>query len=258
MAIFIKTAKEIDTMREGGLRHARILRELAELVRSGVSSQTLEDKAREFIEREGGKAAFLNYKPYGAKVPFPAALCVSVNDEVVHGIPNGKKPKILKDGDIVSLDLGFSYKGLITDAAVTIAVGKVAAPIKKLLAKTEEALYAGIKVAKAGKTTGDIGVAIEMIGDKAGFGIVDILAGHGVGRHVHEDPYVPNFGEKGEGETLKVGMTIAIEPMFNLGTKNLMLDRDGYTYRTADGKMSAHFEHTVLITEKGAEILTKV
>jgi methionyl aminopeptidase len=257
MAILIKTAKEIETMREGGKRHARILRELAALVHPGVSSQALEDEARVLIEREGGTAAFLNYKPYGAKTPFPAALCLSVNDEVVHGIPNGKMPKILKDGDIVSLDLGFTYKGLITDAAVTVAVGKIDAASKRLLSKTEEALYAGITSAKAGKKTGDVGFAIQVIGDKADFGIVDMLSGHGVGRHVHEDPYVPNFGTKGKGETLVAGMTIAIEPMFNLGTKDIVLDKDGYTYRTEDGARSAHFEHTILITEKGAEILTK-
>lgn len=257
MAIFIKTAKQIDTMREGGKKHARILRELAALVKPGISSQMLEDKARALIAREGGTAAFLGYKPYGAQKPFPAALCVSINDEVVHGIPNGTHAKILKNGDIVSLDLGFSYKGLITDAAVTVAVGKIDAVSKKLLAVTDEALYAGIKKAKAGKTTGDIGATIFTIGKKAGFGIVEELAGHGVGRYVHEDPYVPNFGMKGDGEILLAGMTVAIEPMFNLGTKDIVLERDGYTYRTADRKRSAHFEHTILITEKGAEILTK-
>jgi len=255
MAIFIKTEKEIEIMREGGKRHARILRELSKLAVAGVSSQELEEKAIVLIEKEGGKASFLGYKPYGARSPFPAALCVSVNDEVVHGIPN--PGKILKEGDIVSLDLGFTYKGLITDAAVSFCVGKADAASKKLLAVTEEAMYAGIKKAKAGNTTGDIGSAVFAVGKKAGFGIVDILSGHGVGRHVHEDPYVPNFGEKGDGEALVAGMTICIEPMFNMGTKDLILEKDGYTYRTEDGKPSAHFEHTVLITEKGAEILTK-
>ena len=257
MAIIIKTEKEIEIMRECGKRHARILQKLASLAKPGISSQTLEDKAREYISNEGGTAPFLGYKPWGAKKPYPAALCLSINDEVVHGIPNGANARDLKDGDIVSLDLGFSYKGLITDAAITIAVGKINAESKKLLVVTEEALYAGIKKAKAGNTTGDIGAAVEAIGEKAGFGIIDILSGHGVGRHVHEDPYVPNFGVKGGGEILKAGMTIAIEPMFNIGTKDIVLGRDGYTYKTADGKRSAHFEHTILITEKGAEILTK-
>lgn len=257
MAIFIKTAREIELMREGGKRHAKILRELAAMIKPGISSQTLEDKAREFIGRDGGTAPFLGYKSKGSKRAFPAALCVSINDEVVHGLPNGKTPKILKEGDIVSLDLGFAYKGLITDAAVTVGVGKINPEDKRLLAITEEALYVGIKAAKAGNTTGDIGSAIFAIGKKASFGIVDILSGHGVGRYVHEDPYVPNFGDSGEGTLLKSGMTIAIEPMFNLGTKEIVLDKDGQTYRTVDGKWSAHFEHTILITEKGPEILTK-
>jgi len=257
MAILIKTSEEIEIMRECGKRHARILRALAEAIKPGVSSYELENKARELTKKEGGKSPFLGYKPYGAKTPFPAVLCLSINDEVVHGIPNGPIEKFLKEGDIVSLDLGFLYKGLITDAAVTVGVGKIDAKAKKLLAVTEEAMYAGIKVAKAGNTTGDIGAAIEAIGKKNSFGIVDILAGHGVGRLVHEDPYVPNFGHKGEGAKLRVGMTIAIEPMFNLGTKELTIDDDDWTFRTADGKFSAHFEHTVLITEKGADILTK-
>jgi len=257
MAILIKTAKEIAIMREGGKRHAKILRELATLVKPGISSQFLEDKARELSVREGGKPAFLGYKPWGAKRSFPAALCVSVNEEVVHGIPNGAYEKILKNGDIVSLDFGFLYKGLITDAAVTVPVGKIDAVSKKLISKTEEAMYVGIKKAKAGNTTGDIGSAIFDIGKKADFGIIDILSGHGVGRHVHEDPYIPNFGMRGEGDVLKSGMTICIEPMFNLGTKEIFIAKDGYTYCTADGKRSAHFEHTILVTEKGAEILTK-
>ncbi len=257
MAVIIKTKEEIEIMREGGKRHAKILRALSALVKPGVSSQMLENKAIELIALEDGKPSFLGYKPWGAKRPFPAALCVSINDEVVHGIPNGNSVKILKEGDIVSLDLGFTYKGLITDAAVTVGVGKINAASKKLLSKTEEAMYAGIKKAKAGATTGDIGSAVFAVGKKAGFGIVDILSGHGVGRFVHEDPYVPNFGDKGEGEILRAGMTICIEPMFNQGSKEIILERDGYTFRTADGKYSAHFEHTVLITEKGAEILTK-
>lgn len=257
MAIFIKTAKEISIMREGGKKHAMILRELAALVTPGLSTQVLEDKAREFIEREGGRPAFLGYKPYGARRPFPAALCVSINDEIVHGIPNGDRARILEEGDIVSLDLGLSYKNMITDAAITVPVGKINAAAKKLIAVTEEAMYAGIKKVKAGNTTGDIGSAIFAIGKKAKFGIVDELAGHGVGRHVHEDPYIPNFGMRGDGETLVSGMTICIEPMFNEGSKEIILERDGYTYRTADEKNSAHFEHTVLVTEKGSEILTK-
>jgi methionyl aminopeptidase len=208
------------------------------------------------IVKGGDKAAFLNYKPYGAKRPFPAALCVSVNDEVVHGIPN-EGDKILKEGDIVTLDLGLTHKGLITDAAITVPVGKISPELEHLLDTTEKALKAGIKAAKGGKRVGDISTAIERVGLAGKCGIVEELAGHGVGYDVHEDPYVPNYGEAGKGEALKPGMVIAIEPMFNLGGREVELDPDGYTFRTADGKPSAHFEHTVLITKGDAEVLTK-
>jgi methionyl aminopeptidase len=174
---------------------------------------------------------------------------------VVHGIPN-EQPKILKEGDVVSLDMGLVHKGMITDMAVTIPVGVIDEKAKKLLEVTEKGLSAGIKVVKVGGTTGDIGAAIETHANKAGFGIVRELAGHGVGYAVHEDPYVPNYGKKGEGTKLRAGMVIAIEPMFNEGGDDVVLGEDGYTYTTRDGSRSAHFEHTVLITEKGAEILT--
>jgi methionyl aminopeptidase len=257
MAIRIKTLRDINTLREGGKRHAFILAELARFVRPGISTLALEDLAMKLIREGGDKAAFLGYKPYGADRPYPAGLCVSINDEVVHGIPN-EQPKILKEGDIVSLDLGLVHKGMITDMAVTVPVGSISEESKKLLEITKKALQAGIKVAKGGGTTGDIGFAIEAHAIKAKFGIVRELAGHGVGYAVHEDPYVPNYGKKGEGEELRAGMVIAIEPMFNLGGDKVVLDPDGYTYRTKDGSRSAHFEHTVLITDKGCEILTKV
>jgi len=253
--ITIKKKEEIEILREGGKRHAYILGEVVKAAVSGVTTSALDELAYRLIKEGGDTPAFLQYKPYGAKRPYPASLCVSVNDEIVHGIPN-ETPKTLKEGDIVSLDLGLSHKGLITDMAVTIAVGEVSRDAKKLLKVTEEALTAGIKAAQAQGFVGDIGFAIESVIKPHGFGIVRELAGHGVGYKVHEDPYVPNFGQKGTGERLLPGMVIAIEPMVNLGGEEITLDDDGYTYRTKDGSLSAHFEHTILITEKGAEILT--
>lgn len=254
--ITIKSAKEIAILREGGKRHAAILHKVVGQVKPGISAAELNDYAQKLIIEGGDKAAFLDYQPYGAKRPYPASLCVSVNDEVVHGIPN-EKDKILKEGDIVSLDLGLIHEGMYTDMAVTVGVGKINADVEKLIANTKHALNVGIKIAKNGGYTGDIGNAIEKIGKANNYGIVEELAGHGVGYDVHEDPYVPNYGKQGSGSLLKVGMVLAIEPMFNLGTKRIYLDKDGHTYRTADGKPSAHFEHTVVITKNGAEILTQ-
>ncbi len=247
--------KDIAVLREGGQRHALILRELAAMVRPGVTAGELNTRAEDLIKEGGDAAAFLGYKPEGAPRPYPAALCVSINEEIVHGIPN-EKEKIIKEGDIVSLDLGLIHNGLITDSAVTVAAGTASKEAQKLLKMTQEALMAGIREAKGGRRVGDISSAIERVGVAGRFGIVEELAGHGVGYHVHEDPYVPNYGEAGRGDVLKPGMVIAIEPMFNLGTHKIKLDKDGYTYRTADGKPSAHFEHTILITKGDPEILT--
>lgn len=251
----IKTKQDIAILREGGKRHAYILKELVKMAKPGVHVIDLDTRAAELIREGGDMPAFLNYQPYGASRPYPATLCVSINDEIVHGIPT-EGDKVLKEGDIVSIDLGLIHKELITDAAVTVAVGSISPELSGLLTKTQEALMAGIKAAKGGARVGDISNAIQRIGVAEKYGIVEELAGHGVGYHVHEDPYVPNFGRAGKGELLKPGMVIAIEPMFNLGTKKIKLDADGYTYRTADGKPSAHFEHTVVITKSGAEILT--
>ena len=251
----IKTKQDITLLREGGMRHAFILKELVKMVRPGLAVADLDARAAELIQEGGDTPAFLNYQPYGASRPYPATLCVSINDEIVHGIPT-EGDKVLREGDIVSIDLGLIHKGLITDAAVTVPVGKVTPECAELLTVTKDALMAGIKAAKGGARVGDISSAIQRIGVAHKYGIVEELAGHGVGYHVHEDPYVPNFGHPGKGELLKPGMVIAIEPMFNLGTKKIKLDKDGYTYRTTDGKASAHFEHTVVITKEGAEILT--
>ncbi len=253
--INLKTKEDIAILREGGKRHAHILKEIVKMVKPGVHVADLDARAAELIREGGDLAAFLNYQPYGAVRPYPATLCVSINDEIVHGIPT-EGDKVLKEGDIVSIDLGLVHKELITDAAVTVAVGTISPELEKLLKTTKEALVAGIKAAKGGARVGDISNAIQRVGVAQGYGIVEELAGHGVGYHVHEDPYVPNYGQAGKGEILKPGMVIAIEPMFNIGTKKIKLDTDGYTYRTVDGKPSAHFEHTVVITKGGAEILT--
>ncbi|HFC76871.1 MAG TPA: type I methionyl aminopeptidase, partial [Candidatus Moranbacteria bacterium] len=206
---------------------------------------------------EGGdKPAFLNYKPEGSGFPYPASLCVSINDEVVHGISSGNN-RVLKEGDIVGIDLGLIHKGLITDMALTIPVGSIDEKAKKLIENTRQALYEGIKVVKDGATTGDIGHAIFNFAKQSGFGVVDDLGGHGVGKSVHENPFIPNIGEKGKGEKLKEGMVIALEPMLNEGSKDVFLADDGYTFKTRDGGRSAHFEHTIVVTKTGSEILTK-
>lgn len=253
--ITIKTKEDIQILREGGKRHAEILLALKEMVRPGVSARALDEEADRLIREGGDTPAFLNYQSWADSRPFPASLCVSINDEIVHGIPN-EQEKILKEGDIVSLDLGLIHKGLFTDAAITVPVGKVSPEVSTLIEATQKALMAGIKAAKGGNRVGDIGAAIERIGISHKYGIVEELCGHGVGYRMHEDPYVPNYGESGKGEVLKPGMVLAIEPIFNLGSRHVIMDTDGYTYRTKDGKSSAHFEHTILITKSGAEILT--
>jgi methionyl aminopeptidase len=270
--IKLKTKEDIAILREGGRRHAEIMKALVAMVKPGLTTQALEDEANRLIAAgKSGKgvdgavtpdqSAFLGYTPRGAKRPYPASLCVSINDEVVHGIPN-ERNRVLKSGDVVSLDLGLVHGGLITDMAVTVGVGKVAPEVTALLVETEKALMAGIDAAKGGKRVSDISMAIERVGRAKNYGIVEELSGHGVGYKVHEDPFVPNYvqgvrgGRGGKGEILSPGLVIAVEPMFNLGSKDVTLDSDGYTIRTLDGQPSAHFEHTILITKSDAEILT--
>ncbi len=254
MAIIIKTESEIDRLRRGGPILARILREVAKHAVSGVVTKSLDDLAVRLIAEANAKPAFLNYRPESADIPYPASLIVSINDEVVHGIP-GKR--VLKEGDIVSLDLGINFEGVFLDHAVTVPIGEITAKDRELLSVTEAALYAGIEaIVMPGGTIGDIGHAIESAIPKK-FGIVRTLSGHGVGRAIHEDPYVPNYGKAGKGEKLKPGMVIAIEPMVTRGSEDVVLLDDGYTLVTDDHSRAAHFEHTVLITETGAEILTK-
>jgi methionyl aminopeptidase len=255
--VTIKTEKEIEILREGGKRLATILQEVASLVAPGVSTDFLNTKAQEFIEAGGDKSAFLNYQPKGAARPFPASLCVSINDEVVHGIPN-EKPRMLQEGDVVSLDLGLIHKNMFTDHAVTVPVGKISKRAEKLLKVTRDAMYIGIDAMKPGKRTGDVGFAIQEYVKPHKLGIIEELAGHGVGYSVHEDPFVPNYGFKNEGVLLKPGMVLAIEPMFTLGESDIKVAKDGYTIKTVDKSLAAHFEHTVVITQDGAEILTSL
>lgn len=253
--IRIKTENEIVLLREGGKRLASVLAEVAKAVKPGVSSGELDALAIKLISELGDKPSFLHYKPAGAVRPFPAALCVSINDEVVHGIPSDRK---LEEGDVVGLDLGLNHGGLFTDHAVTVPVGEVGPAEKKLIAATKEALSVAIKVARSGNTLGDIGAAIQEVAKRNGLGIVRDLGGHGVGNKVHEEPTIANYGKKGTGLKLKAGMVLALEPMFNLGVDDVDFLPDGYTVKTADGSLSAHFEHTIVITYTGAEILTKI
>lgn len=243
-------------MKEGGKRHAFILSELRKKAVAGVSTQDLEDAARKLLEEGGDTGAFLNYTPRGSKRPYPAVLNISIDNEIVHGIPN-ENPRILQEGEVVSIDLGVLHKGLITDSAITVGVGKISEEDRKMLLHCEEALYKGIQQAKGGNRVGDISHAIESFIKPLGYGIPEGLAGHGVGYKVHEDPFVPNEGPANQGEVLRPGMVIAIEPMITQGASKIVLAKDGYTYKTSDGSKAAHFEHTIAITDGEPIILTK-
>jgi len=250
----VYNSNEIEILREAGRNLSNILKNVAQKAVSGVQTKDLDRYAKELIEKVGDKPAFLGYKPYGAKAAYPASLCVSVNNEVVHGIPSERS---LKDGDIVGLDLGLSHKGFFVDMAITVPVGNIDSVAKKLIESARAALDAGISSARAGARIGDIGNAIEAYAKKTGFSVVDTLGGHGVGKNIHEDPYIPNVGRKNTGEKLESGQVLALEPMLNEGGKEVNLEKDGYTFTTRDGKRSAHFEHTILITKDKAEILTE-
>lgn len=245
----VKTAKEIEAMRESGRMLSSVLDAVEPAVVAGASTKALAQKAASELKALGGEAAFLGYQG------FPDVLCVSVNDEVVHGIP--KSTTILQDGDLVSLDFGVRYRGMITDSARSLFVGRPKSKrVEQLLATTKKSLLSGIDVVRDGVHTGDIAYAVQGVLDKASLGIVRDLVGHGVGHELHEDPNIPNYGNRGGGPILRRGMTIAIEPMATLGNYHVYLDSDHWTVKTRDGSWAAHFEHTVLITESGAEILT--
>jgi methionyl aminopeptidase len=249
MVTKVKTTSEIAAMRDSGRMLASVLQFLKPKTLPGVSTKQLADLAAEELKKLGGQASFLNYQG------FPDVICISLNDEVVHGIP--RPDKIINDGDIVGLDFGVTYKGMITDAAISLIAGK---PKTKgdvqLLKDTEIALQAGIAAVHDRVRSGDIGAAVESSLTHRRYGIVKDLVGHGVGHYVHEDPNIPNYGRANTGPWLDKGMTIAIEPMVTLGTDRVYTADDGWTIMTQDGSRSAHFEHTVLITETGAEILT--
>lgn len=254
----IKTKKEINTLREGGKLLAKILEEVIREIKPGISTYELDKAGEALIIQSGGTPSFKGYRIKETKVPYPCSLCISINDEVVHAIP--KKDRILKEGDIVGLDIGMRWPGkdgLYTDMAVTVGVGKISKEAEKLIKETKEALEVGIKVVKPGAKTGDIGFAVQEYLEKYGFGVIRDLAGHGVGHEVHEPPLIPNFGRPNVGVEFREGMVIAVEPMATLGTDEVELDDDEWTFRTADGSLAAHFEHTLAITKDGAEILTK-
>ncbi len=251
----IKSPQEIQAMREGGVLLASVLKQVAAHVAPGVTTKDLDNLAQELIVGHGAIPSFLNYQPSGVSVPYPAALCTSVNDEVVHGIPS---ERILREGDIIGLDLGLWYKDVCVDSALTVGVGAISPKAQKLIAVTRESLYAGIAEVKAGARLGDIGNAIQTLIEKNKFGVVRDLAGHGVGHAVHEEPLILNFGKKGTGQVLEENMTIALEPMVTEGNWHVTIDEDDWTIRTADRMLSAHFEHTLLVTKNGYEILTEL
>ena len=255
--IKLKTKEEIEKLRIGGAKLAEVLKETAKQIKPGVFTSDLNDFAHDLMIKLGGTPSFLNYTPSGSKKPYPASLCVCINDEIVHGIPN-EDPKEIKEGDLVTVDAGLIYDGLYTDSAITVAVGEVSKELRELLTRTNEALNAGIKKCVVGNRVGDIGAAVQKVAEDAGLTVIENLTGHGVGYAVHEDPYIPNTGDSGTGEVLEEGLVIAIEPMFSLGSPEIILDRDGYTYKTSDGSISAQFEHTVAITADGPVVLTKV
>lgn len=247
----VKTPDEIIAMRTSGGMLAQVLQMLKRELKAGMTTKQLSDMAAKELKALGGEPAFLGYQG------FPEVICISVNDEVVHGIPISEK--VIKDGDIVSLDFGVSYKGMITDSAITVICG--GGTNKQhidLVRYTEESLHEGIATLRHGVRAGDIGYAVERVLNKHKYGIVRDLVGHGVGHMVHEDPNIPNYGRRNTGPELVAGMTIAIEPMATLGREPVQVDSDGWTIRTKDGSMAAHFEHTVLITDDGFEILTQV
>ncbi|WP_029903282.1 type I methionyl aminopeptidase [Prevotella sp. 10(H)] len=245
--IFLKTDEEIELMREANHLVGMTQGELAKHIKPGVTTLYLDKIAEEFIRDHGAIPSFLGYND------FPNSLCISVNENVVHGIPSDY---VLKDGDIISVDCGTEKNGFCGDSAYTFCVGEVAEDVKALLRATKESLYLGIEKAVEGNRVGDIGDAVQTYCEKRGYSVVRELVGHGIGRKMHEAPEVPNYGKRGTGPLLKKGMCIAIEPMINMGSKNVVFESDGWTVRTRDRKPSAHFEHTVAIRQGKADILS--
>ncbi len=247
--IIIKTDEEIEGIRKASIIVAEVLEFAREIVAPGIMTKEIDEKIREFIKKRGGYPAFLGYRG------FPASSCISLNDEVVHGIPGNRR---VKEGDLVKVDVGVVYNGYVGDAAITIIVGEVPQKVRKLVETTERALYRGIEKAQPGNRLSDISHAIQETAEKEGFSVVRELGGHGVGLKLHEEPFVPNYGPPGRGPLLKRGMTLALEPMVNMGQPHVKTKKDGWTVVTKDGSLSAHFEHTIAILDNGPEILTKI
>jgi len=245
--ITIKSEAELDSMRAAGRIVAMVLKELEKLIRPGITTKELDEFAEEYIIKNGGIPSFKGL--YG----YPASICTSVNDEVVHGIPGMRR---LEDGDIISIDVGVCVDGLHADAARTFAVGKISETARFLIKVTEESFFEGIKNAVAGKRVGDISNSIQRYVESRGFSVVRDLVGHGIGRKFHESPQVPNFGKAGVGIRLIKNMTLAVEPMVNEGSYKVYTDKDGWTVKTLDGKLSAHYENTIIVTEGLPEIIT--
>lgn len=248
MGIIIKSEEEIVIMRQSGRIVAEILKIISEKIKPGMKTKELDKIAEEELARLGAKSSFKGYRG------FPANLCVSINDEIVHGIPGDR---VMHDGDIVSLDFGAIYNGFQGDSAVTVTVGKASPEAKKLINATRDTLQAGIEAAREGATLGDVSAAIQNYAESKGYSVVREYTGHGIGREMHEDPQIPNFGVPGTGPMLKKGMTLAIEPMLNTGSWRTRVADDKWTVLTADGGLSAHFEHTIAINDKKAEVLTE-
>jgi len=249
--ILIKSENEIEKMRRAGSLLARLLDDyIPNLLKDGISGYDVEKYVNEYIAKHGGTASFKGYHEY------PYAICFSVNEEVIHGFPT--KKKVLKNGDMVSIDIGFSLDGYIADSARTYKIGNISDVEQKLMDITKQSLYDAIKIAVAGNRVGDIGNAVQTLVEENGFSVIRDFVGHGVGRKLHEDPQIPNFGSKGKGPLLRKNMTIAIEPMVAIGDYNVEVLEDGWTVVTADNSKTAHFEHTLLITDNEPEILTSL
>jgi methionyl aminopeptidase len=246
--IYLKTGEEIELMRLANRLVGETQGELAKHIRPGVTTLQLDKIAETFIRDHGATPAFLGHNG------FPNSLCTSVNEQVVHGIPSEKT--VLKEGDIISVDCGTVLNGFVGDSAYTFCVGEVAPEIKKLLKVTKESLYLGIQQAVEGRRVGDISYAIQSYCESQGYSVVRELVGHGIGRKMHESPDIPNYGRRGQGPLLRSGMCICIEPMINMGSKNVTIDQDGWTVRTKDRKCSAHFEHCIAICPNGPQILS--
>jgi methionyl aminopeptidase len=254
--IFLKSPQEIEIMRTANRIVSEILAELRETIQPGISTGEIDRIAADLIKRKGARSAFKGYQIRNGTVPFPATICVSLNDEVVHGIPSSQR--VIKEGCVVSLDFGVIYRDFYGDAAITFALGHVDSLAQRLIETTTTALEEGIAQVQIGNRLGNVSAAIQEHVEKNGFSVVRDFVGHGVGRRLHEDPPVPNYGVRDRGVRLREGMVIAIEPMVNAGRADVMLKSDGWTAVTKDGSLSAHFEHSIAITQKGPQVLSRL